>query len=109
MKHDLPKGCKLKVSAQAKVKELDDGYMLMAHPYPQLEGEMLLVQLNPADGPTKTEEQKDDDSEKSGKSKKDEEEGPLIYRDYSLRKRHFTMSKAKPGSKSALAKKHEME
>ena len=75
---------------------------------------MLLVQLNPADGPEgdKTEEQKDDESkksEKSGKSKKDDDEGPLVYRDYSLRKRHFTMAKAKPGSKSALAKKHEME
>ena len=110
MKHDLPKGCKLKLSAHGKVKDLDDGYMLMAHPYPQLEGEMLLVQLNPADGPKKkAEEQKDDVSKNSGKSKKDEDESPLIYRDYSLRKRHFTMAKVKAGSKSALAKKHEME
>jgi hypothetical protein len=71
---------------------------------------MLLVQLNPADGSAgaKQEEQKDDDSKKSGKSKKDDE-GPLVYRDYSLRKRHFTMAKSKPGSKSALAKKHDME
>ena len=109
VKYDLPKSCKLKLSAEAKVKDLDDGYMLLAHPYPQLEGEMLLVQLNAADAPAdkKAEEQKDDESKKSGKSKKDDE--PLIYRDYSLRKRHFTMAKSKPGSKSALAKKHEME
>jgi hypothetical protein len=31
------------------VRDLDDGFMLLAHPYPQIEGEMLLVQLNSDD------------------------------------------------------------
>ena len=33
------------------MRDLDDGFMLLAHPYPQVEGEMLLVQLNPEDLP----------------------------------------------------------
>jgi hypothetical protein len=90
------------------VRDLDDGFMLLAHPYPQLEGEMLLVQLNPDDRPAevvKIEEQKQEDAKPKAKKKRDKDGPDLVYRDYSLRKRHFTMAKPKPGSKSALAKK----
>ena len=42
-KYDLPKTCKLTLPAKQKVRDLDDGFMLLAHPYPQIEGEMLLL------------------------------------------------------------------
>ena len=45
-KYDIPKTCYLRMPAKQVVRELDDGFVLLAHPYPQLEGEMLLVQLN---------------------------------------------------------------
>lgn len=86
--------------------------MLLAHPYPQIEGEMLLVQLNADDQAPQVvniEEKKNGEDNKAKAQKKRQKDGPeLVYRDYSLRKRHFTMAK-KPGSKSALAKKAELE
>lgn len=92
------------------MKDLDDGFMLIAHPYPQIEGEMLLVQLladenveSPGTG-EKVEEEKQVEEEKS-KKKKLTDDDDIVLKDFSLRKRHFTMAKAKSGSKSALAKK----
>ena len=61
---------------------------------------MLLIQPNPDDQPEKDEKEGDKDK------KKDDD---LVLRDYSLRKRLFTMAKPSKGSKTALAKKQEME
>lgn len=76
---------------------------------------MLLVQINPDDLPKQEEEKEkekddkvedkdeDDDDKKKKKKKKDEPE--IVLREYSLRKRLFTMAKPKASSQSALAKK----
>lgn len=48
-KYDIPKNCKLTLPGKQKVRDLEDGYALITHPYPQLEGEMLLIQLNQDD------------------------------------------------------------
>jgi hypothetical protein len=66
-KYDLPLNCKLQILQKSVIMKLDDNYMLVANPYPTLEGEMLLFQYNP-----------DDQSP--------EIEG-IVYKDYSLRKR----------------------
>ena len=93
------------------------------NPYPQIEGEMLLIQFPEDENQKKEEEKKeeeekeekeeeeDDDKKEKKKKKKDkkEKEPDLIYKDYSLRKRLFTMAKTKASSKSALAKKQELE
>ena len=65
-----------------RIEKLDEDYVLVAHPYPQLEGEMLLFQIN-------TEEQEDKDC--------------ILYKDYSLRKRLTT--EPKPARMSAYQKK----
>lgn len=45
MKYDLPKSCKLPISRKLIVETLQNGYYLVAHPYPQVEGEMLMFQV----------------------------------------------------------------
>lgn len=54
------------IPKNAKIEKLEAKYLLMAHPYPSLEGEMLLLQPK-----------KDDQQDKE----------QVTYRDYSLRKR----------------------
>ena len=49
-----------------RIEKLDEDYILAAHPFPQIEGEMILFQINPQD-------QDDKDI--------------MVYDDYSLRKR----------------------
>lgn len=81
-KYDIPNSCKLEMLKLNRIEKLDEDYVLVAHPYPQLEGEMLLFQIN-------TEEQEDKDC--------------ILYNDYSLRKRHTT--EPKPARMSAYQKK----
>ena len=87
-KYDIPNNAKLELLKSAKVQKLEENYILMAHPYPQMEGEMLLFQANPED-------------------QKPEVEG-IIYRDYSLVKRTPIAASGKIVA-SAMAKKKQME
>lgn len=64
-KYDIPNNCKLDLLKAARIQKLEENYMLMAHPYPQMEGELLLFQANIED--------------QSGEN--------TTYRDYSLVKR----------------------
>lgn len=65
---ELPDDCKLEIPVKALIDTLDENYVLVAHPFPQIEGEMLLFQRDI-----------DDQSQ--------EQEGWIVCRDYSLRKR----------------------
>ena len=87
-KFDIPKNCKLELLKNSRIQKLEDNYILVAHPYPQLEGETLLFQLNPEDVVEKESE-------------------TMIYRDYSLRKRNSTTPL--PKTMSAVQKKKMME
>lgn len=42
VKYDIPNSCKLEMLKLNRIEKLDQDYVLVAHPYPQLEGEMLL-------------------------------------------------------------------
>lgn len=86
VKYDLPVSCKLEMLKLNRIEKLDEDYVLVAHPYPQLEGEMLLFQI-------RAEEQEDKEC--------------IIYNDYSLRKRITT--EPKPARMSAYQKKQMME
>ena len=85
-KFELPNECKLEVMKQIKVEKLDDDYLLIAHPFPQMDGEMLLFQQNNKDQTMKD---------------------VTVIRDYSLRKRYITP--AKNEKKSPYQKKKEMQ
>jgi hypothetical protein len=41
-KYDIPNNCKLELLKAARIQKLEENYLLMAHPYPQMEGELLL-------------------------------------------------------------------
>jgi hypothetical protein len=41
-KYDLPNNCKLEIQRLNRIEKLDDDYILAAHPYPQMDGEMIL-------------------------------------------------------------------
>ena len=41
-KSDLPKSCKLAYPRSLVIENFANNYVLAAHPYPQIEGEMLL-------------------------------------------------------------------
>lgn len=43
-KYAIPQSCKLEVLKVNKIEKLDDDYILIAHPFPQMEGEMILFQ-----------------------------------------------------------------
>lgn len=43
-KDDMASECRLEILRNAEVEELDDDYLLVVHPFPQMEGEMLLFQ-----------------------------------------------------------------
>mmetsp|Transcript_1986 Transcript_1986/g.3495 ORF Transcript_1986/g.3495 Transcript_1986/m.3495 type:complete len:125 (+) Transcript_1986:910-1284(+) len=85
-KYDLPNNCKLQLLKTARIEKLDDDYILIAHPFPQFEGEMLLLQVDPND---------------------QGEKDLIVYKDYSLRKRmpNFTVK----ARMSALQKKQQIE
>lgn len=66
MRYEIPDSCFVKYAKNTKIEKLEAKFVLLAHPYPSLEGEMLLVQ-------PKKEDQADKET--------------VIYRDYSLRNR----------------------
>jgi hypothetical protein len=63
----IPESCYVNFSKNCKIEKLESKYLLVAHPLPTLEGEMLILQ-------PKKEDQQDGSDE-------------ITYRDYSLRKR----------------------
>ena len=64
-KYDIPNNCKLQLLKASRIQKLEENFLLMVHPYPQIEGELLLFQV-----------------------KVDEQEGDFMtYRDFSLVKR----------------------
>jgi len=66
-KYAISDDCKLEFLKLNKIEPMGDDYLLVSHPYPQIEGEMLIFQPNADD-----------------KCDKD----LLVYRDYSLKKRN---------------------
>lgn len=66
MKFEIPSSCFITLSKHCKIEKLEAKYLLLAHPHPSFEGEMILAQPK-----------KDDQDDKD----------VIIYRDYSLRKR----------------------
>jgi len=42
MKFDINKMAKMQLHKSTKIEKLDDDYILAAHPFPQMEGEMIL-------------------------------------------------------------------
>lgn len=44
LKFEIPESCFLKYTKNTKIEKLDAKYLLLAHPYPALEGEMVLCQ-----------------------------------------------------------------
>jgi hypothetical protein len=43
-KYEIPDSCYITLCNVNKIEKLDKGYYLMAHPYPLLEGEMIILQ-----------------------------------------------------------------
>ena len=86
-KYDIPNNCKLDFLKAARIQKLEENYILMAHPYPQMEGELLLFQSN-------IEDQKGENT---------------TYRDYSLVKRKEIAQSGKGMVNSAMAKKKIIE
>lgn len=85
-RYQIPATCKLEILKLNKVDKLDEDYILAAHPYPQLDGEMIMFQQFPGDG---------------------EDKSCYIYRDYSLRKRFLTFYPDKQLNPLQAKKAHE--
>lgn len=68
----LPEACTVLIPKSARIEKLEAKYQLLCHPYPQIEGEMLILQL---------------------KSSDTNEKDMVGYRDFSLRKRMPTRAK----------------
>ena len=66
MKFSVPSTCFVTISKHCKIEKLEAKYVLVAHPYPTFEGEILHIQ-------PKKDDQEDKDL--------------IVYRDFSLRKR----------------------
>ena len=87
MKFEIPDSCKLVLDKKIKIEKFDSNFLLVAHPHPMFEGEMLLIQPKKGD---------------------QEDKAKIIYKDYSLRKRlptrnpDKTKSKKKDNSKTKL-------
>jgi hypothetical protein len=86
-KYDLPNTCKLQMQKLNRIEKLDEDYVLVAHPFPQLEGEMLLFQNIVEDDKENKDSNVDEETQKLIKD-------CIIYKDYSLRKRIATEPKA---------------
>ncbi len=80
----LPETCFVQFAKSAKIEKLEAKYLLVAHPYPQVEGEMLIMQPK-----------KDDQPEKD----------LICYRDYSLRNRMVTREKPQVSAAEQLRMK----
>ena len=72
-KYSLPDACKLEMLTANRLEDLGMSYNIVQHPFPQIDGELLIFQSNLEDKPS---------SEKV-----------MVYRDYSLRKRIHPNSK----------------
>lgn len=91
-KYDISKECKLQLFKKLRIEDLDDNYMVAAHPFPQMEGELLVFQANAKD------------------QEENEDSAIMTYRDFSLMKRLETNEKQNDVSRmSALEKKKYME
>lgn len=73
-KYELPEVCLVNLLKSSKIEKLSDKYLLLVHPFPIVEGEMIILQ-------PKKEDQKERDL--------------IVYRDYSLRKRLCTKEKVR--------------
>ena len=80
-KYNIPETCHIALKKKLKIDKLDNKYVLLSHPFPLIEGELILLQ-------PKKEDQK--------------EKEEIIYRDYSLCKRIETAPKP---DKMSLSKK----
>lgn len=87
-KYELPESCYINVMKSLKIDKLESKFYLVSHPYPQIEGELLIFQPK-----------KDDQSE----------EDLIVYRDYSLRKRIQTTEKAVGSSIKKKMSKADLE
>lgn len=67
MKYEVPDSCKIKIPKKTKIEKLSAKFLLISHPYPSIEGELLIVKPNKKD--------------------KDKKEEDIVIRDYSLRRR----------------------
>jgi len=65
----LPQSCKVEILKQNRIEKMDEDFTLVAHPFPAIEGEMLLFQQ---------------------KSEDQEDVQTIVIRDYSLKKRMVT-------------------
>jgi len=43
MKFEIPDSCKLVLDKKIKIEKLESNFLLVAHPYPMFEGEMLII------------------------------------------------------------------
>ena len=100
------------------IEKMHEKYFLASHPFPKIDGEMIIYKPKKSDQPTKEEleqekkdkkkEEKENKKDKSKKKdKKDKSAGKadvILYRDYSLRKRIET-SQIKPSTSTGGGKK----
>lgn len=84
-KYELPESCYLSMMKKVSIDKMEAKYFLTSHPYPKLEGEMIIFKPKKAD-------------QTQGKE-------VMIYRDYSLRKRIETSVKTK-NADSAFGRKN---
>lgn len=85
MKFEIPDECKIRISKKTKIEKLDGKFLLISHPHPSFEGELLILQPKKAD--------QDSDSDE------------IVYRDYSLKKRLPTKEKSTVGESKIKSKK----
>jgi hypothetical protein len=88
LKYEVPDSCKIKISKHTKIEKLQAKFVLIAHPFPSFEGELLIIQPKKLD---------------------QEEKGDLVHRDFSLRKRLAAKDKNNTDSKIRERKKKENE
>lgn len=72
-KYEIPETCILKMMKKVHIENMEQKYCLVSHPYPLVEGQMMIFQPKKAD----------------------KEEGIIPYRDFSLRKRIETSIKSR--------------
>ena len=65
-KYDIPNTCKLEMLELNRIERFEEDYQLVVHPFPQMDGELILFQTNAND---------------------QEDKNIIVYKDYSLRKR----------------------
>lgn len=83
-KHDIPKSCHMMMMKKVKIEKLEEKFLLVSHPFPQIPGELMIFRPRSED-----------------KDEKDQ----IVYRDYSLRKRLATSEKGATSVIDQLNKK----